>query len=310
MTGDYFNFSNIRYAQAPIGELRFNEPAPLTGRDTTINNGSVGRICPQAIPDWIIYAELYTSAYQAGTTFNYTATEAALEAANFTHVAITDPRQNEDCLFLDIFVPRAVFTASKSTNVTYTVNSTSLVANATNLVANATNLLNATTLLNHTELVNVTTLLANETAAVNVTELLANLTALANTTDLLANLTALVNATDLTANLTALLNATDLTANLTALINGTSLIANATSLANFTTAANATNVTAFAGAPVMVWIHGGGYTEGSKTGSGDPAGLMKRSQEDGSDGIIYVSLNYRVSLDRKTADNRNTNVSF
>ncbi|KAM0275983.1 hypothetical protein ACHAQH_007201 [Verticillium albo-atrum] len=50
------------------------------------------------------------------------------------------------------------------------------------------------------------------------------------------------------------------------------------------------------GAPVMVWIVGGGYTVGHKNDAGDPAGLIARSQEDGSDGVIHVSINYRLGL--------------
>ena len=48
----------------------------------------------------------------------------------------------------------------------------------------------------------------------------------------------------------------------------------------------------------MVWLTGGGFVEGTKTGNGayDPAGLIKASQVSGSEGIIFVSPNYRVSL--------------
>lgn len=51
------------------------------------------------------------------------------------------------------------------------------------------------------------------------------------------------------------------------------------------------------GAPVMVWIYGGGYTTGEKNGRGiyTPAGLIRASQVSGGDGIVYVALNYRVS---------------
>jgi carboxylesterase type B len=56
--------------------------------------------------------------------------------------------------------------------------------------------------------------------------------------------------------------------------------------------------TGCAGAPVMVWIYGGGFTFGEKTNSGNPAGLILRSQElNGTgDGVIYVAINYRVCL--------------
>lgn len=48
-------------------------------------------------------------------------------------------------------------------------------------------------------------------------------------------------------------------------------------------------------APVVVWIHGGGSVLGSKTSNGNPAGLVKRGiEETDTDGVVYVSLNYRV----------------
>lgn len=52
----------------------------------------------------------------------------------------------------------------------------------------------------------------------------------------------------------------------------------------------------YKGAPVMVWIYGGGFT--FTDDSGNPAGLIRRSQEhsDDYDGIIYVKMNYRVSV--------------
>ncbi|KAK5113500.1 hypothetical protein LTR62_003369 [Meristemomyces frigidus] len=48
------------------------------------------------------------------------------------------------------------------------------------------------------------------------------------------------------------------------------------------------------GAPVLVWIYGGGYTAGSKSDSGNPAGLLARSENNNSTGVIYVSMNYRL----------------
>jgi len=57
----------------------------------------------------------------------------------------------------------------------------------------------------------------------------------------------------------------------------------------------------YKGAPVMVWIYGGGFT--FTDNSGNPAGIIRRSQErDGDqDGIIYVKPNYRVSVLDQTA---------
>jgi carboxylesterase type B len=42
-------------------------------------------------------------------------------------------------------------------------------------------------------------------------------------------------------------------------------------------------------APVLVWIHGGGYAEGSKSDYGIPAEIEAKSND-----IIFVSINYRL----------------
>lgn len=45
---------------------------------------------------------------------------------------------------------------------------------------------------------------------------------------------------------------------------------------------------------MLIYHIGGGYTAGSKIGSGDPSGLIERSRTNTSDGVIYVALNYRL----------------
>jgi carboxylesterase type B len=55
-----------------------------------------------------------------------------------------------------------------------------------------------------------------------------------------------------------------------------------------------------------VWIYGGGFTAGSKTGNGNPAGLLARARDNNGSGIIYVALNYRLGLFVSTAIPRNT----
>ncbi|KAI0892958.1 alpha/beta-hydrolase [Annulohypoxylon nitens] len=49
-------------------------------------------------------------------------------------------------------------------------------------------------------------------------------------------------------------------------------------------------------APVLVWIHGGGFTFGSKSLYGNPSGLISQSQNNGQDGIIVVAINYRLGM--------------
>ncbi|TVY80951.1 Carboxylesterase patB [Lachnellula suecica] len=47
-------------------------------------------------------------------------------------------------------------------------------------------------------------------------------------------------------------------------------------------------------APVLVYIHGGGFTVGSK--DSNPAGLIARSQLNDGEGIVFVAINYRLGL--------------
>lgn len=45
----------------------------------------------------------------------------------------------------------------------------------------------------------------------------------------------------------------------------------------------------------MFWIHGGGYTLGSKVlYSPSAAGLLHESQNNAGDGVIWVGINYRL----------------
>jgi carboxylesterase type B len=46
----------------------------------------------------------------------------------------------------------------------------------------------------------------------------------------------------------------------------------------------------------MVWIHGGGYTAGTKYDV-PSSGLISRSQHDDEDGVIFVAINYRLLVD-------------
>ncbi|KAF2136678.1 uncharacterized protein K452DRAFT_237078 [Aplosporella prunicola CBS 121167] len=161
-TAGYYNFSNIRYAQPPTGDLRFREPQPPKTDRSVVHDGSDGRVCPQADPAWNLVAAQWLPQYLiSGTLKNVSRTVSPAIISNYT--LTRDPRENEDCLFLDVIVPQQVYDNAK---------------------------------------------------------------------------------------------------------NGT-------------------------GAPVLVWIYGGGYTGGNKI-SGNPIELLSRGKGSYSDGAIYVAMNYRL----------------
>ncbi|KAE9363855.1 alpha/beta-hydrolase [Stipitochalara longipes BDJ] len=102
----YFNFSNIRYAQPPIGNLRFAAPLAPTVRNPTINDGQKGVICPQANPGWFADSKIWLA------TQNISALPTA--PFNVSDIPTPDPRTSEDCLFLDVVVPESIFTKKSS----------------------------------------------------------------------------------------------------------------------------------------------------------------------------------------------------
>lgn len=79
----YYNFSNIRYAAPPTDALRFQLPAdPIDNRSAGVQDGTYGKICPQAYTPW-----------QSSAAVNAPPGEA----------------ESEDCLFLDVVVPKSAW---------------------------------------------------------------------------------------------------------------------------------------------------------------------------------------------------------
>lgn len=162
-TGNYYNFSNVRYAAPPLGNLRFRAPKAPANNRKTIQTGANAKVCPQGATSWGTFP--WVNQYLAGESLNLTQATVNAVNASITTADVPDSAfdNSEDCLFLDVMVPKHLF-----------------------------------------------------------------------------------------------------------------------------------DERAHSGAPVMVWIFGGGYVLGSKTSWGNPAGLVERSLTHGRDGIIYVSINYRL----------------
>lgn len=120
VSGEYYNFSNIRYAAPPLGNLRFTEPIPPQGFNSSIDDGSIGRICPNVQPTWLGVGVQFLNAYIKNEQFDFNAVNASFYATLDTaEPPAQDPRTTEDCLFLDVIVPKKAFDSSiRQTNAT------------------------------------------------------------------------------------------------------------------------------------------------------------------------------------------------
>ncbi|KAK0623778.1 Alpha/Beta hydrolase protein [Immersiella caudata] len=100
-TGEYYSFNNIPYAEPPLGELRFRAPIPLLSVNRTVNDGSQPRKCLQSGAPWFQHS-------------------IPLVIQRLIEGGISPPmgpppsapgEQSEDCLLLDVSVPKAAYDA-------------------------------------------------------------------------------------------------------------------------------------------------------------------------------------------------------
>ena len=108
VSGRFYNFSNIRYAQSPDGDLRFRLPKSPETRSSKIDNGSVGRMCPQSHPAWLKPQIQFMNAYLTGQPCDVSTLQDQRNQA-IDLVPPADSRETEDCLFLDVVVPDDIF---------------------------------------------------------------------------------------------------------------------------------------------------------------------------------------------------------
>lgn len=103
-SGQYYNFSNVRYGAPPLGNLRFAAPVPPSGDSSVFNDGSKAVTCVQAIPAWANTSTAWVT--EGAAAFNISA---GYQPPNITELPPIDPETSEDCLFLDVMVPKSIF---------------------------------------------------------------------------------------------------------------------------------------------------------------------------------------------------------
>ncbi|KAF4630748.1 hypothetical protein G7Y89_g7392 [Cudoniella acicularis] len=163
-TTGYYEFSDLRYAAPPTGNLRWKAPvAPSQNRTAIQDSNRAARTCPQSNPSWQEITEQWLPDYVKNGTI-----PSNLNLTGSGAFAAPGATETEDCLFLDVVVPKTIFDRAQNSSQTLS--------------------------------------------------------------------------------------------------------------------------------PVLVWIHGGGFVAGSKTFFGSPISLVQHSQNETSDGVVYVSLNYRLGF--------------
>ena len=65
-TAHHYNFSNIQYAQPPVGDLQWVPPQPPLANRTTVNDSQTGVVYPQGTTRWGIERILFANAYVFG----------------------------------------------------------------------------------------------------------------------------------------------------------------------------------------------------------------------------------------------------
>ncbi|KAH8799840.1 acetylcholinesterase precursor [Xylogone sp. PMI_703] len=105
-TGQFYNFSNVPYAAPPVGKLRFSAPVAhsIPHGKLPVNDGSRYAVCPQGIPAWTAVTTQWLTEGLGSINIS-----AGYQPPNITSLPTPLYGTSEDCLLLDILVPKAIF---------------------------------------------------------------------------------------------------------------------------------------------------------------------------------------------------------
>lgn len=116
-----FTFSNIRYGQAPIGDLRWSPPlAPHP--EPKLQRGEAERTCFQAQPDWQRILYPWLMAWESDDLTDFYKKFPGPPALPPVPANLSQlfppllPSETEDCLFLDVHIPKEIFDRRENKN--------------------------------------------------------------------------------------------------------------------------------------------------------------------------------------------------
>lgn len=110
----YYNFSNIPYAQQPVGDLRFKAAKAIeeVKGDKPLNDGQHTVVCPQTQVGWVPYAFDFLQDYMNPLSVLDKKWQYPITPENnytWSKDVPLIPNMDESCLTLDVIVPKRAY---------------------------------------------------------------------------------------------------------------------------------------------------------------------------------------------------------
>ncbi|CAG8955610.1 hypothetical protein HYFRA_00009564 [Hymenoscyphus fraxineus] len=110
-SGKYLSFKNIPYAQPPLNEYRWAPPQDIEEENPKINYGPKSYICPQTPPGWVAIGTNFVEGFNNKTWD--AKWEKPINASDYGAIPKQSDLVSEDCLLLDVMVPKPLWESRK-----------------------------------------------------------------------------------------------------------------------------------------------------------------------------------------------------